>query len=540
MRATWRQKRELESGSSSPSNKDSEIFVLEVLGYGRSRDEDLILSTESMSIKGTFSKRVLLGNWYHAKEELRFSSGHQDSRNIVVKLFLVFIRFISIGSSRQNFFPGLTNGFKVRWEIPKKSKYLEICTTSNEPVFVARRAAQNGIFSSIFSHQSEQLVRKGSQRVGVFIVNSSMAFSDQGKRKFTPGMYQDFLAHGFGALPSVDNSGTMIVEGAQESTSDFLSLSPVNKNICVKNLIITPHGEFLDSQLNEFTLDAVNPSSRVKSVDSDKESQRKVILRTSGKGVVNIELAAAFMRLSENWAHFVEDNLPALMRLSLGGGSREVYIQGALSGHQNELLAILFPDVKFVNMKVGYSYRFSNALTVLHKDSRNESINGEKVDLPMIDYPAMLEVRRRFLEFSSVQNAPNKKIFISRGLLGFRKLINLREVESELSRLGFQIVHPEHLNLKSRIEIFGNAEVIVGETGAGMVNCYFAPSSARILELRHPGTEHSQEHEASVSITGQLYSHILGFRPLTHRKLRHGSDSYLIDLHTLTNRLRNM
>jgi hypothetical protein len=74
------------------------------------------------------------------------------------------------------------------------------------------------------------------------------------------------------------------------------------------------------------------------------------------------------------------------------------------------------------------------------------------------------------------------KVFLDRDSAR-RRVINQKEVVQYFADAGFVIAKPEHMSLQAQIDLFSRAEVIVGQTGAGLANMLFAPEKARIIVL---------------------------------------------------------
>jgi hypothetical protein len=252
-------------------------------------------------------------------------------------------------------------------------------------------------------------------------------------------------------------------------------------------------------------------------------------LVSTGKGLFVINDPVSFIRFSSNWAHFVEDNLPAFHKLISKDFERSVYVQGEIAPAQDELLRTLFPRVKLVPMQAGFSYFFKDVIFNVHRDSRNEAIQGLGSRWPIIDREGMLSIRSLIMSLSPSNPTETRRLFISRRQKGFRKLVNLMELEKRLVNLGFTIVYPELLTLYERVAIFRSAELIIGESGAGMVNCYFAPDQIPIIELRHPGNSKSVEHLGLISVTQQKFVIIEGQMASFVSKLKYGSDAYTVE-----------
>jgi hypothetical protein len=82
--------------------------------------------------------------------------------------------------------------------------------------------------------------------------------------------------------------------------------------------------------------------------------------------------------------------------------------------------------------------------------------------------------------------SPYRKIYISRSLARYRRIVNESELIPILENLGFEIVHTEKLSFASQVKLFNEAKVILSSHGAGLTNMLFAPSPALVLELFEP------------------------------------------------------
>lgn len=73
-----------------------------------------------------------------------------------------------------------------------------------------------------------------------------------------------------------------------------------------------------------------------------------------------------------------------------------------------------------------------------------------------------------------------RKLYIRRNS-GARVVLNADEVEKLLVDQGFEVVEPEKLTFKQQVEVFSQAAIVVGSTGAAMANLLFCPSGTRIV-----------------------------------------------------------
>ena len=68
-----------------------------------------------------------------------------------------------------------------------------------------------------------------------------------------------------------------------------------------------------------------------------------------------------------------------------------------------------------------------------------------------------------------------------------RRCTNSHEIEKQLSKRGYSVVHPEKLSFMDQVELFKNAKTIIAPTGAGLANAIFCmpETSVGILMAKH-------------------------------------------------------
>jgi hypothetical protein len=82
---------------------------------------------------------------------------------------------------------------------------------------------------------------------------------------------------------------------------------------------------------------------------------------------------------------------------------------------------------------------------------------------------------------------PQKRLFLARKKMKWRRLLNEGEIEDDLKRLGFEIVFTEDLTISAQIELFGNAEWIVAPNGSALLNLIFCdPTKVKLIVLMQP------------------------------------------------------
>lgn len=82
----------------------------------------------------------------------------------------------------------------------------------------------------------------------------------------------------------------------------------------------------------------------------------------------------------------------------------------------------------------------------------------------------------------------DKKIYISRGNCGHRRVVNEKQLESHLESLGFDIVLLETMNMPEKIKTLSEASFIVAPHGAGLANMVFCHPGVTVVELTHHST----------------------------------------------------
>jgi capsular polysaccharide biosynthesis protein len=97
---------------------------------------------------------------------------------------------------------------------------------------------------------------------------------------------------------------------------------------------------------------------------------------------------------------------------------------------------------------------------------------------------ALRSLREKFCGQRSVKSG--KRIYISREGAAHRRVLNEDEVMRQLADQGFQIVDANHLSTGEKIELFGDASMIVSAHGAGLTHILFAPARARVIEALDP------------------------------------------------------
>jgi capsular polysaccharide biosynthesis protein len=98
-----------------------------------------------------------------------------------------------------------------------------------------------------------------------------------------------------------------------------------------------------------------------------------------------------------------------------------------------------------------------------------------------MDDAIMMKLNRAF-----VDDKPRgkRKLYISRSLARFRRVLNEKELEEKLKDYGFEAIKTDEWSLTEQIAAFSECETLIGIHGAGLTNCLFMPPGGKVIELR--------------------------------------------------------
>jgi hypothetical protein len=102
---------------------------------------------------------------------------------------------------------------------------------------------------------------------------------------------------------------------------------------------------------------------------------------------------------------------------------------------------------------------------------------------PFLKSPMAIQILESLPNRLGVGADAPKRIYVSRGDKGKRRLLNENAVLDVLQPLGFVAVQPGALDLQGQARMFSQAEVIIGNCGAGLTNAVFAPRGNILFAL---------------------------------------------------------
>src|SRR5579863_5525631 len=96
-------------------------------------------------------------------------------------------------------------------------------------------------------------------------------------------------------------------------------------------------------------------------------------------------------------------------------------------------------------------------------------------------------LRKAFLRKSVGNSSPaRRKLYISRGLAGYRRVLNEKDVVSLLQKRGFEVAAMETLSVPEQAALMASCEVVIGPHGGGMSNLIFCSPGTKVVEIYSP------------------------------------------------------
>jgi capsular polysaccharide biosynthesis protein len=94
-------------------------------------------------------------------------------------------------------------------------------------------------------------------------------------------------------------------------------------------------------------------------------------------------------------------------------------------------------------------------------------------------------LRKKFLPLKNSHNqrCGSRRIFLSRQDASARRMINESDLYGYLELLGFEKVEASKLSFREQVDLFADAEIVVGVHGAGLANLVFAPQGTAVFEI---------------------------------------------------------
>ncbi len=128
-------------------------------------------------------------------------------------------------------------------------------------------------------------------------------------------------------------------------------------------------------------------------------------------------------------------------------------------------------------------------------------------------------------EINQSKQEPKTRIYVQRGKVKRRKIINEKEVINLLAYYGFQSVTMEGKAIEEQAKIFAQAEAIIAPHGAALTNLLFIQPETKVIELLPYGYTNNCYY-AMTNYGGGQYFYLQG-KPTSQNKQMHSLDIVL-------------
>jgi capsular polysaccharide biosynthesis protein len=96
-------------------------------------------------------------------------------------------------------------------------------------------------------------------------------------------------------------------------------------------------------------------------------------------------------------------------------------------------------------------------------------------------------LRNRFLPKNWREIGPSgRRLYISRGLAGYRRVLNEDDVVNFLKKRGFEVAAMETMSVQEQASVMASCDVVVAPHGGGMSNLIFCSPGTKIVEIYSP------------------------------------------------------
>ena len=219
---------------------------------------------------------------------------------------------------------------------------------------------------------------------------------------------------------------------------------------------------------------------------------------------------------NNNYFHWLYDVLPRFALLEKFQNSIKpdyILVPNYQLDYQKSTLNLLgFNSKQIISSKF---YRHFDYSKIFITDHPYNITNDTLVDHEKI--PAWISkwLKEKFLK-NNLENFNFKKIYIDRDDVdpkrcSKRRILNEIELRNMLAKLDFKFVKLGELTFTKQIEVFNNANLILGLHGAGFANISFCKPGTKIIELRTNDTGKILEN---IGLKNELNYNALEYEPI--------------------------
>lgn len=177
-----------------------------------------------------------------------------------------------------------------------------------------------------------------------------------------------------------------------------------------------------------------------------------------------------------NYYHWTVENLPRLRLFEESGISPHRYfLPGRHRFHRDSLELFGIP----ANSQI-----FAGNQTHLQADELVVTSMVRSEITP--ENAAFLYQRMADTKWSKTKSADRLRIYVARRRKSWRHVVNERSLLASLSKVGFQMYFLEELPLRQQIQLFQQADFVIGPHGAGLTNLVYCNAETKVIEIGSP------------------------------------------------------
>lgn len=130
-----------------------------------------------------------------------------------------------------------------------------------------------------------------------------------------------------------------------------------------------------------------------------------------------------------------------------------------------------------------------------------------RIHSSFITYPSTIEwIKRNFV--TGEKSNKKRRIYISRKDAKIRYITNEEELKPILEKYGFEILTLTDYSIKEKVEIFQEAEIIIGSAGSGFTHQVFANENTVVIEIF--SDDHIWYHDYILAVVmNQKYGYLI-------------------------------
>ena len=252
------------------------------------------------------------------------------------------------------------------------------------------------------------------------------------------------------------------------------------------NLILV-NGAAICHDLYDFERDYTAEESHKKILISPKSGRIKWLFHDATPE--KIPAAGVFVdALAPNYAHWLTEVLPRIAAFCADERFKRIPIVVNADLHPNimsSLYAVSHHEREIISLPIGRALSVGEIYVTsttgyVPYERRSIKLSGHSEGL--FSPTAFALVRDIFINKAQKENDLPTKIFVRRKS-AIRNVVNSDQIEMMLVKNGYVVVEPEKLCFYQQVQLFANAKIIVGSSGAAMANLIFASPKARVVIL---------------------------------------------------------